>query len=484
MPLDGRDRPRRTVRLLPPNRDNNARGAFLEEVAADLLRRQRYQVSKRVRFTGMEIDVLAEHRDTKQRLLAECKFTARTVSANVIDLVMGKALRHGVDFAYLFSTSELSRSAVGVVADLDQKALDSGPRFVFIGPEQMTTILMEVHGSEPSIPHGIEVDRPILHVASATDPFWVLEEALDGVVTKVYVQPCHPLDLFDTSQICNIFESHGIYEGVPVEKLPLGSGRRGTVEDCINVLLIEDEDAHAQIIVDGCNQVGSAINLVVVGSLAEARAYLSTSRPDVVLADLLLPDGRGTDLLLEEGRSIPIVIITSHGNELLATEAMRQGAVDYLVKSAATLSSVPETVKKALRLWRDFVEDRMAIDELLDRERFFQELVDGWPGIVFVVDELGFVSYVNARVSPALGYCAEDLIGEPFGDLIGDSDKQRVQDFLKECFTQMKKWQMVRFSYLHQDRSLKCLETIVRFDSLNDPKKVVLYSRVDLEQAS
>lgn len=70
------------------------------------------------------------------------------------------------------------------------------------------------------------------------------------------------------------------------------------------------------------------------GSLREARLELSVSRPDLVLLDLQLPDGNGLSLLREEPRlpSCDVVLITGHATLDTSIEALRLGAVDYLIK--------------------------------------------------------------------------------------------------------------------------------------------------------
>lgn len=47
------------------------------------------------------------------------------------------------------------------------------------------------------------------------------------------------------------------------------------------------------------------------GSIADARAEIARERPDVVILDLDLPDGRGEDLLPAIPRDVPVVIATA-----------------------------------------------------------------------------------------------------------------------------------------------------------------------------
>jgi two-component system, NtrC family, response regulator HydG len=71
-----------------------------------------------------------------------------------------------------------------------------------------------------------------------------------------------------------------------------------------------------------------------VGSLKEAREEIATLPPDILLVDLLLPDGSGLDLLddLEGTTSPEVVLITAHASVETAVEALRRGAADYLTK--------------------------------------------------------------------------------------------------------------------------------------------------------
>jgi DNA-binding NtrC family response regulator len=67
--------------------------------------------------------------------------------------------------------------------------------------------------------------------------------------------------------------------------------------------------------------------------VAEARAAMSERAPDVLLIDLMLPDGSGLELV-EAAAAIgaQVVLITGHASVETAVEALRRGATDYLTK--------------------------------------------------------------------------------------------------------------------------------------------------------
>ena len=146
-------------------------------------------------------------------------------------------------------------------------------------------------------------------------------------------------------------------------------------EQNVHILLVEDEEAHAELArraFGGASDAGR-VRLTVVGSFAEAKACLAEAPPDLVIADWLLPDGKGTDLLPTEGeqRSWPVVVMTAFGDEQLAVQAMKAGALDYVVKSSETLADMPHIARRALREWQLITERERAA---VEREVLVHEL--------------------------------------------------------------------------------------------------------------
>jgi two-component system, NtrC family, response regulator HydG len=97
-------------------------------------------------------------------------------------------------------------------------------------------------------------------------------------------------------------------------------------------LVVDDDRGFAL----GLTRLVAAEGFEVVSAhtLAEARAQMALRAPDIVLADLRLPDGSGADLLEGlEGTSVPeLVLITGHASVETAVDVLRRGAVDYLTK--------------------------------------------------------------------------------------------------------------------------------------------------------
>ena len=128
------------------------------------------------------------------------------------------------------------------------------------------------------------------------------------------------------------------------------------------------------------------------GSGQEAIAWLSRNRADLMLLDLRLQDMEGKELvnhLASVGRSIPFIIMTGQGDERVAVDMMKRGALDYLVKDVQFIELMPQVVRRALQRLANEKElaatqvalqqsqkEVLAISER-ERTRFGAELHDG-----------------------------------------------------------------------------------------------------------
>jgi len=102
----------------------------------------------------------------------------------------------------------------------------------------------------------------------------------------------------------------------------------------LRILILEDEAAHAEALLRSLKAADLTNGIQVVTTLKAYRAAVAANPPDISLLDLNLPDGRAVEVLVfppEEGR-FPVLVMTGYGTEETAVEALKAGALDYIVK--------------------------------------------------------------------------------------------------------------------------------------------------------
>jgi len=99
-----------------------------------------------------------------------------------------------------------------------------------------------------------------------------------------------------------------------------------------HALLVDDDGDAAETMAMLIASEGFTV--ATAGSLRDARRQMVLQEPDIVLLDLMLPDGSGMELI-SEVKQLPnaeLVLITGHASLDTSIQALRLGAADYLVK--------------------------------------------------------------------------------------------------------------------------------------------------------
>ena len=116
------------------------------------------------------------------------------------------------------------------------------------------------------------------------------------------------------------------------------------------VLVVDDEIGIRELLSEILSDEGYQVRLAE--NAADARAYRSQTRPDLVLLDIWMPDTDGVTLLKEWASAglltMPVVMMSGHGTIDTAVEATRIGAYDFLEKPIA-LQKLLATVGRALK---------------------------------------------------------------------------------------------------------------------------------------
>ncbi len=164
------------------------------------------------------------------------------------------------------------------------------------------------------------------------------------------------------------------------------------------ILVVEDERA-IQIALSGL-LTRAGYDVDVAGDGASAIAALEAGGIDLVLTDLALGRGpSGMDVLVEAKRLHPeivVVMITAHGSEKIAVDAMKAGAEDYVPKPFDN-DEIRLVVQRALERTRLARENRMLLDRV-QREFGFENLIGSGPAMSRVFETIQKVAETDLTV--------------------------------------------------------------------------------------
>lgn len=177
------------------------------------------------------------------------------------------------------------------------------------------------------------------------------------------------------------------------------------------ILVVDDSAVDRRVIGDLLDrQSGWQIECVDGGPRALAR--IEDALPDVVVTDLQMPEMDGLQLVQAIHRrhpEVPVVLVTAHGSETLAVEALAQGAASYVPKSQMA-EKLPDVVSEVLAL--------------AEAERHAEELLGWLSGASFELDNN------PALIEPLVDMVQQMLVGMQFGDF---GQRLRIGVALKEA---------------------------------------------------
>jgi two-component system response regulator HydG len=195
-----------------------------------------------------------------------------------------------------------------------------------------------------------------------------------------------------------------------------------------DILIVEDEEAHAEAIEEGLSRMGHACT--VVNDLPTALARIQTRRFDIIVTDLVLgseSDG-GLKVLaaaVEHAPGTKVILITAHSSVETCRRALQQGAFDY-VEKPLDLDEFRVVVSRAAELTaqrRTIRELRQRVDELYG----FENIVGHSPRILKILDTVRRIAPTDLPVL-LLGESGtgKDLLAEAIHQNSNRSDRKFV----------------------------------------------------------
>ncbi len=169
----------------------------------------------------------------------------------------------------------------------------------------------------------------------------------------------------------------------------------------MTTILVVDDSAVDRRIVDGLLQKEGDWRIEFAENGSEALARMKDTVPDLVITDLQMPDMDGLELVAAARvhyPDVPVILMTAYGSEMLAVEALEQGAATYVPKSQLA-ERLPGTVEDILALARADRSYARLIDCLTRNEFTFLlhndiELIDTLVDLVqHMVVSVGFCDF-------------------------------------------------------------------------------------------
>ena len=190
----------------------------------------------------------------------------------------------------------------------------------------------------------------------------------------------------------------------------------------IKVLIIEDDELDRMIVKRAINSSGLSVEMTFAEDIDSGKEAANGKIYDCIFLDYNLPGGTGLQLLKDirnSGNDSPIIIITSHGDEKMAVEAMKSGASDYIPKNLLTPDGLAQSLHYVVRM-KQQEERRIQVEkDLKETEKRLQTVVANSPIILFSIDDKGMFTLFEGKGVAAFGNNTKEFVGKNISDITG-----------------------------------------------------------------
>jgi two-component system sporulation sensor kinase C len=178
-------------------------------------------------------------------------------------------------------------------------------------------------------------------------------------------------------------------------------------KETIRLLIVDDDEDDFFLTSDYLKEIRNKhFDITWASSFGEGITQLTQAKFDLCFFDFLLGAKTGIDLLQEairSGVSCPIVLLTGRGDEKVDVEAMRLGAMDYLVKSELDAEKLDRCIRYAL-------ERAEVLRRLRESETRLRGIFGQLKDAVLLKKPKGFIFYYNNTALDLLGYNETELL--------------------------------------------------------------------------
>jgi diguanylate cyclase (GGDEF)-like protein/PAS domain S-box-containing protein len=184
------------------------------------------------------------------------------------------------------------------------------------------------------------------------------------------------------------------------------------MEASIKVLLVEDTVEDADLLIREMRKGGLEIVAHRVETREALEHALETLRPDVILSDYALPGFGGMaalETVKQHRLDIPFIFVSGTIGEERAIEALKQGAIDYVLKD--NRARLVPAIRRAVTEANERRARRQAESELEESEHRFRLFMQHLPGAAFMKDLAGHYTYVSPGAERVIGKKADAIIG-------------------------------------------------------------------------
>jgi PAS domain S-box-containing protein len=205
----------------------------------------------------------------------------------------------------------------------------------------------------------------------------------------------------------------------------------------VHVLHLEDDENDRLLVREMAAADGLDCEFIAVQTRADLESVLHTKRFDIIISDYSMPSFNGLSGLMiarELAPETPFLFFSGTIGEESAVESLRNGAVDYVIKSR------PQRLVPAIRRALREVEEEAQLKQAQQKNREQAELLDKATDAIIVCDPVNRITYWNQSAERIYGWTAAEAMEKDFVKLLFQGKTPPQIQEMKTAVAQKGEW--------------------------------------------
>jgi PAS domain S-box-containing protein len=177
----------------------------------------------------------------------------------------------------------------------------------------------------------------------------------------------------------------------------------------LSILIVDDSAFFVSLLSDKLES-NYGMTTLTATSAAEAVATIGNEPVDCIVSDYEMPENNGLDLyeMVDERHDIPFILLTSRGDEEVASRAIRMGIDEYLLKQAIREEEPLELLVNRIE---NVVEQRRT-------QRKYEQLIDNSPDEITQLGADGTILAANEAMATSVGVPQAEVVGRQLSEFL------------------------------------------------------------------
>ena len=193
-----------------------------------------------------------------------------------------------------------------------------------------------------------------------------------------------------------------------------------------NILLVNKDLNDSQSIEKALENSNGSLEIIRAADADQGLLIVDRQLVDIIFLDYQssADDRKLLDELNLRKINIPVIALVEKGSELLAAEAIKEGACDYLIKDDTYFEVLPQFVKKTWSVFsekkvdaEDQIRQAMVFRQIFRSQKWWQNIIDAIRDYLFVIDNDYRILKTNKAFANLFGQEPADIIMKPYYEL-------------------------------------------------------------------